>query len=76
MTLVLSLIPNQDNINLTLSKTVVLSLIPTQDLRKAVVLNLTLAQGSINPNHKKDNIPEFGSQPRHAMRYFKSLYKF
>ena len=45
-------------------------------LRKAVVLNLTPAQGSINPSPKKDSSPEFGSQPRHGMRYFKSLYKF
>ena len=47
MTLVLSLIPNQDNINLTLSKTVVLSLILTQNY--------------INPNLKKDISPEFDS---------------
>ena len=49
-TVVLSLIPNQDSINLNPKKTVFLSLIPNQD--------------SINPNPKKDSSPEFDSYPR------------
>ena len=45
-----------------LRNTVVLSWIPTQD------------NGNLNP--KKISNPEFGSQPRRSVRYFKNLYKF
>ena len=45
-------------------------------LRKTVVLSWIPTQDDINLNAKKISSPEFGSQPRHGMRYFKNLYKF
>ena len=44
-------------------------------LKKLVVLSWIPTQDNINLNPKISS-PEFGSQPRHGMRYFKNLYKF